>query len=180
MRQSGEFQMHAQHTPSRLPRRWSQPRRLRPSVCTAVGCVVILAAAGCASGTNTNASRSHPPASAGNARTYPLPVVELPSSAPTRMFDAAEIRGYFHARLLATGVACAWLGGDQAKPTTWPSGWRVRFNPTQLIDPSGKTVATEGQWVTAAGGSGNPAAVNSPCIPPGTSPIVIAAEIARS
>ena len=181
MRQPREFTMYALRAFSRgRSRRWPRPPDLRSSVCTAAGCVVILAAAGCASGANTTAASSHSPAAVVNACTYPLPAVQLPSSAPTDMFNSAEIRGNFHATLLASGVACAWLGGAQAKPTTWPSGWRVRFNPTQLIDPSGKTVASEGDWVTAGGGVGvNPAAVHSPCIPPGTSPIGIAYQIAR-
>jgi hypothetical protein len=171
--------MHAQHTRSRSSKRWPRPLRLRPGVCTAGGCVVILAAAGCASGAHTHASSSHSPATVVNAPTYPLPAVQLPLSAPTDMFNSALIRGYFHATLLPNGVACAWLGGAQARPTTWPAGWRVRFHPTQLINPAGKTIASEGQWVTAGGGIGvNPAAVHSPCIPAGTQAIGIAYQIA--
>ena len=35
---------------------------------------------------------------------------------------------------------------------SWPTGYRVRFNPTELLDPAGHVVATEGQVIKSAGG----------------------------
>jgi hypothetical protein len=34
----------------------------------------------------------------------------------------------------------------------WPAGYRVRFHPTVLLDPAGKVVAHQGQYVTVGGG----------------------------
>ena len=34
----------------------------------------------------------------------------------------------------------------------WPAGYRVRFDPTVLLDPTGKIVAHQGQYVTVGGG----------------------------
>jgi hypothetical protein len=34
----------------------------------------------------------------------------------------------------------------------WPAGYRVRFHPTVLLDPTGKIVAHQGQYVTVGGG----------------------------
>jgi hypothetical protein len=45
----------------------------------------------------------------------------------------------------------AWL--NDRKPTTWPEGYKVRFNPTVLLDASGVVVAHEGEMVTSGGGS---------------------------
>jgi hypothetical protein len=34
----------------------------------------------------------------------------------------------------------------------WPAGYRVRFHPTVLLDPAGKIVAHQGQYITVGGG----------------------------
>jgi hypothetical protein len=34
----------------------------------------------------------------------------------------------------------------------WPAGYRVRLHPTVLLDPTGKVVAHQGQYITAGGG----------------------------
>jgi len=43
--------------------------------------------------------------------------------------------GPFHAVLTAEG-ACAWLGSIQT-PYLWPAGYKVRFDPTELINAQG-------------------------------------------
>jgi hypothetical protein len=61
----------------------------------------------------------------------------------------ALIEGPFHAVRTAGGV-CAWLGSKGA--FLWPAGYRVRFDPTELIAPNGTVVAHEGELVSVAGG----------------------------
>ncbi len=68
----------------------------------------------------------------------------------------AAFRGPFYA-VLVGGHACAWLGNTQ-KPALWPAGWRVRFNPTELIDPNGHVFASEGDLLHASGGGITPTA----------------------
>ena len=34
----------------------------------------------------------------------------------------------------------------------WPAGYRVRLHPTVLLDPAGKVVAQQGQYVSVGGG----------------------------
>jgi hypothetical protein len=41
---------------------------------------------------------------------------------------------------------------DSSIDYLWPAGYRVRFHPTVLLDPSGKVVAHQGQYVTVGGG----------------------------
>jgi hypothetical protein len=41
--------------------------------------------------------------------------------------------------------------GDR-NSTTWPKGYRVRFSPTELIDPTGRVVASEGDEIWSGGG----------------------------
>lgn len=80
----------------------------------------------------------------------------LPSSgwAPVSTSRLARVTsGAFHAAMTADG-ACAWLG-DGAKNYFWPEGYRVRFNPTELLDRDGQVVAQEHDQVSFAGGSGS-------------------------
>ena len=58
--------------------------------------------------------------------------------------------GAFHATLTAEG-ACAWRGTGDV-PYLWPEGYRVRFNPTELINPQGQVVAHEGDRLKVGGG----------------------------
>jgi hypothetical protein len=83
--------------------------------------------------------------SAQRARSYPLPsdgwkpgqsAMEAISSAP------------FHALLTRSG-ACT---PDGSVSYLWPAGYRVRFHPTVLLDPAGKVVARQGQYITVGGG----------------------------
>ena len=62
---------------------------------------------------------------------------------------AALIRGVFHAEMTEHGPE-AWL--NDRKPTIWPEGYKVRFNPTVLLDANGLVVAHEGEVVTSGGG----------------------------
>ena len=79
------------------------------------------------------------------ARSYPLPsdgwkpgqsAMEAISSAP------------FHATLTRS-KACTPNGSVSY---LWPAGYRVRFHPTVLLDPTGRVVAHEGQYITVGGG----------------------------
>ena len=78
-------------------------------------------------------------------RSYPLPSdgwkpgqggMEAISSAP------------FHATLTRSGTCTS----DGSISYLWPAGYRVRFHPTVLLDPTGRVVARQGQYVTAGGG----------------------------
>ena len=69
---------------------------------------------------------------------------------PGRPSHAAARSGPFHAVLTVHGAE-AWLG-DQQQSMTWPEGWRVGFEPTRLIDPTGQVFAHEGERLFAGGG----------------------------
>jgi hypothetical protein len=72
----------------------------------------------------------------------------LPSDGWTNGHGGREIfGGTFHAALTPSG-ACAWMGGYNV---LWPAGYHVRFHPTELLNPKGKVVAREGQFVAAGG-----------------------------
>jgi hypothetical protein len=49
------------------------------------------------------------------------------------------------------GVVCAWLG-EKEQPTRWPAAWKVRLNPTVLLDPAGHVIAHDGDRLISAGG----------------------------
>jgi hypothetical protein len=78
-------------------------------------------------------------------RSYPLPsdgwkpgkgAMEAISSAP------------FSASLTRSGACTA----AASITYLWPAGYRVRFHPTVLLDPAGKVVAHQGQYITVGGG----------------------------
>jgi hypothetical protein len=94
----------------------------------------------------SRAPQEHTPISPGTT-TYALPSNGWKPGDGT--MDEAFF-GPFHATLI-DGQACAWLGNTQG-PYLWPAGWRVRFNPTELIDPNGRVFATEGDLLHAGGG----------------------------
>ncbi len=98
------------------------------------------------------------PVAPGPTVTYALPSNGWTPGAATMQ---AAFRGPFHA-VLVDGHACAWLGNTQ-KPALWPAGWRVRFNPTQLIDPAGHVFAGEGDTLLASGGQIPPGAAAAQC-----------------
>lgn len=86
-----------------------------------------------------------------NARTHEY---RLPTDGwkPGDSHLTAGIFGRFHATLTRSG-ACAWMAPlYQGTVYLWPAGYRVRFHPTELLSPSGKVVAHQGQKVHAGGG----------------------------
>ena len=54
----------------------------------------------------------------------------------------------FHVTLTRLGTCTS----DGLIDYLWPAGYRVRFDPTVLLDPTGKIVAHQGQYVTVGGG----------------------------
>ena len=64
----------------------------------------------------------------------------------------AALFGRFHATLTTSG-ACAWMATPhQGTVYLWPVGYRVRFQPAELVSPSGKVIAHQDQKVNAGGG----------------------------
>jgi hypothetical protein len=72
----------------------------------------------------------------------------LPTYMVSPNFTGPLTGGPFHAQMTSTG-ACAWLGGSTPSSVSasflWPPGYRVRFNPTELLDAHGHVVAREGK-----------------------------------
>jgi hypothetical protein len=101
---------------------------------------VVFSAAACASGTTRSADQT---------ATYALPDDGWKSGYGVLL---AGPSGEFRATLTPRG-ACASMR-DQAVPFSfsWPTGFRVRFNPTQLLDPAGHVIANEGDVIKSAGG----------------------------
>lgn len=90
-------------------------------------------------------SRASAATSPHRAQSYALPsdgwkhgqaAMEALSSAP------------FQATLTQSGTCTS----DASIDYLWPAGYRVRFHPTVLLDPSGKVVAHQGQYVMVGGG----------------------------
>ena len=54
----------------------------------------------------------------------------------------------------------------------WPAGYKVRFHPTELVDPHGRVVAHEGDLVMVGGGF-VPASKPQRCTSPGQSPFYV-------
>lgn len=82
-----------------------------------------------------------------SARSYPLPSDGWKAGEPEA---GVILTGNFEASLTKQG-ACAWLGPAKYV-TVWPAGYRVRFNPTELIAPDGRVVAKAGEYVGFNGG----------------------------
>jgi hypothetical protein len=126
----------------------SRPGPARRRSWTALGAAaLVVAAATTVTVLAARAPEKHVAVSPGTTVTYALPSNGWTPGAAT--MDAA-FRGSFHAALV-DGHACAWLGDTRA-PSLWPAGWRVRFNPTQLIEPNGHVFASEGDTLLASGG----------------------------
>jgi hypothetical protein len=88
---------------------------------------------------------------ASNARTHDY---QLPTDGwkPGDGAMTAAFFGQFHATLTTSG-ACAWMTTpNRGAVYLWPAGYRVRFDPTELLSPEGKVVARQGQEVNAGGG----------------------------
>ena len=83
---------------------------------------------------------------------YPLPSNGWRPDLRVRVHASAR-HGSFHAELTEHGAE-AWLG-EQRAAMIWPEGWRVAFNPTRLIDPSGEVFAVEGEYLKVGGGLDN-------------------------
>jgi hypothetical protein len=83
----------------------------------------------------------------------PSPSYPLPTHPDTGVSGAALFTGTFSARLTNSG-ACAWLGTRPAA-FLWPPGYRVRFHPTELIDPKGRVVGVGGERLSSGGGFGS-------------------------
>jgi hypothetical protein len=88
---------------------------------------------------------------ASDRQSFPLPSSGWAPGSTSRL--ALVTSGAFHAAMTADG-ACAWLD-DGATDYFWPEGYRVRFNPTELLDRDGQVVAKEHDQVSFAGGSGS-------------------------
>lgn len=82
-----------------------------------------------------------------SGRSYPLPSDGWQPGQPEA---GVTWTGNFEASLTKQG-ACAWLGPAKYI-TVWPAGYRVRFNPTELIAPDGQVAAEGGQYVGFEGG----------------------------
>jgi hypothetical protein len=89
---------------------------------------------------------------AGSIPSGERPIFDLPSNGwrPGMPSRAACLDGRFRAVRHGDQVE-AWLGGRRGWHT-WPEGWRVRFDPVELIDPNGRVVARAGEMVRSAGG----------------------------
>jgi hypothetical protein len=121
------------------------PRFKRTFRLVVIASVAFLAGCSSAStGPNTLAAARH---------LYPLP------SSGWKPGDASFLvgsTGVLHAALSKSG-ACAWLqnpGSNQPRRLAflWPAGYRVRFDPTELIDARGRVVARAGERISVGGG----------------------------
>ena len=113
----------------------------------------------------------HSSSSPAAGSTYPILSDEV---ANTPFSLNQSIRGPFLASKL-DGHACAFIGSTViVVPSS--SGYKVRFSPTQLLDSSGKVVASEGQTITTTGTAETPGSSSMGCGPAGGS--VFAAQSA--
>lgn len=64
----------------------------------------------------------------------------------------ASTSGRLHVSLTSHG-ACAWLGfSGSSRAFLWPAGYRVRFDPIELIAPDGAVIGREGTRLSVGGG----------------------------
>lgn len=73
-----------------------------------------------------------------------------PPDAPHRL---AGCGGHLVGAIVEGGV-CTWLAhpNGQLVLIMWPKAFRARFDPLELLDEQGQTVATGGEFITAVGG----------------------------
>lgn len=128
----------------------SQHRRASPALVVVALAIATLAAACTHKGPQSNPKTS-------SRASYALP---SDGWTPGDFAMTAAASGPFHAAL-TSGSACAWVG-ESKSAFLWPKGYRVRFNPAQLISPAGAVVATEGVTITVGGGS-LPLKLRTPC-----------------
>jgi hypothetical protein len=106
---------------------------------TAFLVVGVLATVACALSVASAATSSQ------QTRSYPLPSDGWkPGQAAMEAISSAP----FQATLSRSGTCTSGAHVDYL----WPAGYRVRFHPTVLLDPSGRVVAHQGQYVTVGGG----------------------------
>jgi len=81
-----------------------------------------------------------------NARTH---AYGLPSDGwkPGQADMEEAFGGPFRAMLTKSG-ACAWIG---SATVLWPAGYRVRFHPTELLDPKSQVVVGQGEIIGFGG-----------------------------
>jgi hypothetical protein len=93
------------------------------------------------------AGAGFPLSAAGGQQAHSFP---LPSDGwrPGRATMQAISSAPFHASLTGSGACTS--GGSMEY--LWPAGYRVRFHPTELLDPAGRIVAHQGQYITVGGG----------------------------
>jgi hypothetical protein len=93
----------------------------------------------------------------------------LPSDGwkPGDMAMLALTSGEFHAVLTPDG-ACAWLG-SRGGTDLWPAGYKVRFDPTRLLNAKGRVVAREGDVLQVGGGFAT-APTGTRCVAEGQTP----------
>jgi hypothetical protein len=107
--------------------------------CTAFLVVGAVASVACPSLVASAAPSSQP------IRSYPLPSDGWKAGQPAMEAVSA---GPFQATLTQSGTCTSSASVDYL----WPAGYRVRFHPTVLLDPTGRVVAHQGQYVTVGGG----------------------------
>ncbi len=108
----------------------------RLTACVVVGVLAGVACPFSGASAATSSQRS---------RSYPLP---SDGWEPGQAAMQAISSGKFQATLTPSG-ACT---SDASVDYLWPAGYRVRFHPTVLLDPTGGVVAHQGQYVTVGGG----------------------------
>ena len=91
------------------------------------------------------------------------PTLSLPSDGwkPGESAFTAEAFGALHGVKVSGRVGCAWLG-PRRSPFEWPAGYRLRVDPIELVDGTGRVVGKSGEGL-AFGGEGAFAKVASPC-----------------
>ena len=122
------------------------------AACLVVTVAVVAAAGGFSTaGDGTRSSASKPIEVASNALTHAYQPPPTDGWKPGDSHTLAGFFGRFHATLTSSG-ACASMGIHPGVVYLWPAGYRVRFDPTELLSPSGKVIAHQGQEVNAGGG----------------------------
>jgi hypothetical protein len=106
---------------------------------TAFLIVGVLASVACPLSVAATATSAH------RTRSYPLPSDGWRPGQPAM---AALSSAPFQPTLTKSGTCTSSSSIDYL----WPEGYRVRFHPTVLLDPSGKVVAHQGQYVMVGGG----------------------------
>jgi hypothetical protein len=109
-------------------------RRLTAFLVIGVLASVVCLLSGASAATSTQRTRSY----------------ELPSDGwrPGQAAMEALSSAPFQATLTQSGTCSS----EESIDYLWPTGYRVRFHPTVLLDPSGKVVAHQGQYRTVGGG----------------------------